>query len=254
EAVRKVLTDYKGTRAALDTFNVGAQGPVKGSNIYSRFALANAYREISKENIRPINPRESEIALANDALTDQTSTYEDLGLAVYSKEGSNPKLWKNLREQVKSNFANVNLSKPFVITGLMKVVKDSNYEDGLKLDADELTEVYNVPILNKKTGSFDTKDPQLQKTGFPSKLGKGNRTLYTSDNGVQGFFRNGNLVLDARYDNLADSNDDGRVHFVKNFSSGNLEELVAKLEQERIKEQETLDKRFEKAKKVLLNQ
>ena len=172
EAVKKVLTDYKDTKAALVTLDIKSQGPVRGSNIYFRNAVVNAYRQITGENVHPINARESEIALANDTLTDPTSTYEDLGLIVYPKEGVNPNLWENLREQVKSDFPNVKLSKPFVITGLMNVVKNSTYENGLGLNADELTEVYNVPILNRKTGKFDSSDKGLQKTGFPSKLGR----------------------------------------------------------------------------------
>ena len=249
EAVKKVLTDYKGTRAALDTFNVEAQGPVRGSNIYSRFALVAAYRELTKEDIRQINARESEIALANGTLTDPNLTYEDLGLVVYPNKGINEKLYSYLREQVKSNFKNVKLNKPFIVTGLMNVVRDSNYGNGLRLELNELTEVYNVPILSKETGNFDTNDLGLQKTGFPGKLGKGNRTLYTSDNGVQRFIRNRGLDLDAYWSGLANSDDNGRVHFVKNFSSGNLEELVSKLEQEKTKQDQKLKEEYELAVK-----
>jgi hypothetical protein len=254
EAVKKVMQDYKGTRIALDTFNINSKGPVKGSNIYSRFALLNAYREITKENLRPINARESEIALANDALIDPNSTYEDLGLIVYPKEGTNPKIGKYLREQVKSDFKGVKLDKPFIITGLMNVVKNDRYEYELRLDFNELTDVYNVLVLSRETGKFDSKDLRLQKTGFPSKLGKGNRTLYIGNNGVRRFCRDGGLDLGAGGDGLANSSDGGRVNVVRNFSSENLEELVVKLGQERLKEQEALDQRFEKAKRILLNQ
>ena len=222
EAVKKVLEDYKDTVAALGTFNVKAQGHVRGSNIYSRFALADAYREITKEDVRPINARESEIALVNKTLTDPTSTYEDLGLIVYPIKGANHSLWQYLREQVKSNFPKVNLNKPFIITGLANVVENSSLENKLGLELNELTEVYNVPILNKKGDSdynFDSEDKELQKTGFPSKLGRGNRTLYTASDGVRRFYRNVDLSLSARNDDLAFSNDAGRVHLVKNFSN-----------------------------------
>ena len=254
EAVKKVLTDYKDTKAALVTLDIKSQGPVRGSNIYFRNAVVNAYRQITGENVHPINARESEIALANDTLTDPTSTYEDLGLIVYPKEGVNPNLWENLREQVKSDFPNVKLSKPFVITGLMNVVKNSTYENGLGLNADELTEVYNVPILNRKTGKFDSSDKGLHKTGFPSKLGRGNRTLYVdNNNGVFGFYRYGNLSLNARGENLAGSNVNGRVNVVRNFSSGSLDERVAKLEQERLKKEKELQQQYELAVKQVRN-
>ena len=217
EAVKKVLQDYKGTRAALDTFNVESNGPIKGSNVYSRFALGNAYREITKEDIRPIHARESEIALANNTLIDPSSTYEDLGIVVYPKEGANPGLYKHLREQVKTKFKDVSLKKPFIITGLANVIRVSDVEYGLGLDLNELTEVYNVPILSKDDGNFSFEDKQLQKTGFPSKLGKGNRTLYTTKDGVRGFNRGRYLDLDARGGFLASSGGNGRVHFVKIF-------------------------------------
>ena len=254
EAVKKVLTDYKDTRVALDTLDVKAKGSVRGSNIYFRFAVGNAYRQITQENIHPINARESEIALANDTLTDPKSTYEDLGLIVYPNKGVNEKLWQYLREQVQGNFPKVNLRKPFVITGLANVIKNPSLEHELGLELNELTEAYNVPILIKGDGSFTSQDPQLQKTGFPSKLGKGNRTLYTAKDGLRRLVRFRGLDLGAWYADLANSCDGGRVNVVKNFSSGNLDELVAKLEQERLKAQESLNQRFEKAKKVLLNQ
>lgn len=229
EAVKKVLSDYEGTRAALSTFDSKAKkGPVRGSNVYSRFALGNVYRALTNEDVRPITPKESEIALDSNALTKPTETYEDLGLPVYRNKGANPVLWKHLREQIKSNFEDVNLNKPFVVTGLMGVIIDDKYENGLRFDLNELTEVYNVPILSKKTGSFTSDDPELQRTGFPSKLGEGNRTLWTASKGVRKLYRFRNLYLLAYDAYLADSDDTGRVHFAKNFSSGNLDEILAK--------------------------
>ncbi len=251
EAVKLVLDKYKGTKVALNTFNVEDQDPVKGSNIYSRFALANAYRELTKEDIMPIDPRQSEIALANGTLTDPTSTYEDLGLIVYPAKGANPVLWGYLRTQVKGDFPKVNLNKPFIITGLADVFKNSGLENELGLELNELTEVYNVPILSKGDGTFDTNDPQLQKTGFLSRLGKGKRDLYTAKDGVRGFDRDRNVDLNARLDGLAGSDGTGRVHLAKNFSSGNLGELVSNLEQEKLKKLEELKKHYEiKIKKV----
>ena len=254
EAVKMVLDKYKKTRAALNTFNVEDNGPVKGSNIYARFALANSYRELTKEDIRPINAKESEIALANGTLTDPTSTYEDLGLIVYPAKGANPILWGYLRDKVKSNFPKVNLNKPFIITGLADIVKDSSLEDGLGLELNELTEVYNVPILSKETGTFDTNNSELQKTGFPSKLGEGKRNLYAAKDGVRRFVRNRYLDLFARDDYLANSYGAGRVHLAKNFSSGNLGELISNLEKERLAEREKLNAKYKNALKVLKGQ
>ena len=219
EAVKKVLSDYKDTRAALDTLNPKEKGPIRGSNIYFRSALGNAYRElvsqeILPQDVLPINPRESEIALANNTLTDPTKTYEDLGLSVYPKEGYNPVLWKHLREQVKSHFKDsVDLKLPFIVTGLMNVIKDDKFEYGLRLDyIPELTQMYNVPILaQEEIDSFSSEDPELQRSGFPSKLGEGNRTLYTANTGARRFIRSGDLDLYAVGEDLANSYVDGRV-------------------------------------------
>lgn len=238
EAVKKISSDYKGTGVILDTLNPKAkEGPINGSNIYFRFALGNAYRELSGQDVLPINPRESEIALANNTLTDPRETYEDLGLVVYPKKGHNPVSWKNQRKIAQTHFKDsINLSIPFVATGLMKPVRDDSFEYGLRLDyIPELTLMYNVPILTQSwnTNTFSSEDPELQKTGFPSKLGEGNRTLYTANTGVLRLYRNWGLVLGAGDRYLAFSRAAGRVHMVAKNSSGNLSSLVERLEQER---------------------
>lgn len=254
EAVKKVLSDYKGTAAALNTFDVNEKGPVKGSNIYSRFVLGNVYRELTNADVRPINPKESEIALADNTLTDPTTTYEDLGVIVYPKKGVNEKIWKYLREQTKANFQDVDLRRPFITAGLMNPIKNDKYENGLRLDFNELTQVYNVPILKKETGNFDSNDPELQRIGFPGKLGKGNRTLYIANTGVRRLYRDRDLYLDASDGDLADSLGTGRAHFVENFSTVNLDKLISNLEQEKLKQEKSLKDRFDKAMSLLKNQ
>ena len=98
----------------------------------------------------------------------------------------------------------VDLEIPFVVTGLMKPVKDDKFEYGLRLDPiDGLTLMYNVPILAQRANRFDSEDPELQRTGFPGKLGEGNRTLYTQNKGVYRLIRGDEgLYLDASYGNL----------------------------------------------------
>lgn len=253
EAVKKILSDYTGTRVALATLNTKEEGPIRGSNIYFRFALGNAYRELSGQDVLPINPRESEIALANNTLTDPRETYEDLGLPVYPKEGYSPVLWKHLREIAKAHYTDsVNLKVPFVVAGLMTPVKDDKFEYGLRLDPIErLTLIYNVPILAQKTNSFSSEDPELQRVGFPSKLGDGNRNLYTENNGVRRLIRGWSLDLDAGGYGLAYSYDTGRVHFVAKNSSGNLDELVQQVEQEKLRQQQELETRYQQALQVL---
>lgn len=170
--------------------------------------------------MRPINLRESEIALANNTLIDSNSTYEDLGLTVYPKVGVNPSLWKNLRKQVKTDFPKVDLKEPFIITGLVDIVKSSNLENGLGFEFNELTEVYNAPILSKGDGKFNSDNQGLQKKGLPTKLNKkGTRMLYTANYGVRRLCRGRYLDLNFGVDDLVESYDGGRVHVIKNFQN-----------------------------------
>src|SRR3989344_3204219 len=169
DIIQRLLSEYKDTRADLGTLNTKArEGPIQGSNIYYRFAVGNIVRELSGQDILPINPIESEIALANNTLTDHTKTYEDTGLVVYPKEGYNPVLWKRLREIAQSKEfrdyitkERINLKLPFVATGLMNVVKDYEFEYNLRLDPNEHTLFYNVPILTQGDGKFSSEDPEL---------------------------------------------------------------------------------------------
>ena len=260
EAVKKILSDYKNTNVCLDTLNPNEKGPINGSNPYFRFALGNAYRELTNQDVLPINPKESEIALANNTLTNPGETYEELGLLVYSNKGYNLVLWQHLREIAKTQYKDsVDLEIPFVVTGLMKPVKDDKFEDGLRLDTiDGLTLMYNVPILAQRTNrfdsvnKFDSEDPELQRTGFPGKLGEGNRILFTQNNGVHRLIRGGEgLYLYARYGNLVTMHDDCRIHLVAKNSSRNLDELVQQLEQEKLKQQQELETRYNQALEIL---
>ena len=132
-------------------------------------------------------------------------------------------------------FEHVNLKKPYLITGSVDVYPDPDdkFENGLKIDFNEFTEIYNHDSLIKG-GIFDKNDPGLVKTGLPSTLGQGNLTLHTSDSSVLRFLRGGSLNLFAWDDILAISNLTGRVRLVEIFSSGNddLVSLVNQFEQE----------------------
>jgi len=251
EAVKKLLEDYKGTAAVLSTLDSeDKEGPLMGSNIYYRNALVNILREITGEDILPISPAQSEIALANGTLgQDPREFYEDLGLAVYPKQGSNPILWRHLRDQIQSDFKDADLSQSIVIAGLSKIVKDNEYENGLRMDLGELSKIYNALVLNKE-GNFGSADPELQKTGFPSKLGEGSRKLCAGNSGVCRLNRDGSLYLYAGIGDLANSNNYGRVHVAKNFSTGNngYKELEILAEAEKRK----IDERLAKARNYLL--
>jgi hypothetical protein len=257
DSLRLLKEKYTNTPIILSTIDFNSkQGPVKGCNFFYKASMSSIARELSKEDLIPMTQKISELFINKNKLEDINNTYEDSGFTIYPKEGSSPILWKHLREQTKTYCPNINLDKPFVIEGLVDISKDDKFEYGLKVDFNKcgLTIVTQVPILSKGDGIFSSEDRELQKTGFPSKLGQGNRTLYTANNGVRGFYRSGYLNLGARNDNLADSNDTGRVHFAKNFSGLTLEEIInnqSLLESIRNQALERATQNYEVRKKII---
>jgi len=227
EAVRKLLLDYKGTRVALRTLSSRKKkGPIKGidyNDFYSRNVLVKNLREITGKNILPLDLRQKWIATEKETLGQPPSTFnENFGLVVYLKEAykNKLKLWQHLREQVKGM---VDLDIPFVIEGLSAIVQDDNYENNLRVDLGELSKVYNVPILNLGIGLFDLDDPELQKTGFPSKLEDGLGILNANrDWGIWPVCYSKYGALSAGFNpfNRGELDFlDGRVHVVKNLST-----------------------------------
>lgn len=224
--------------------------PIKGSNSYIRFALGPIVKELYGNNIQLISPAISEIALKYGKLSDATSTYEDLGVVVYSLKGPNEQLAKHLVEKARERGMDVG-KFPIVFHGL-KTVRDNKFPDGLRLDLDDIAVAYHVPILSKKTSSFKSTDSNLVQNGFPRKLEKGYRILYTTNSGLRRIHRDGCLNLDASGNDLPYSNDAGRVSFVKNGTSPqNLETALAKLEAERKKQIAQVDKRFKRAMEIM---
>ncbi len=173
-----------------------------GCTYDAKVALANAYREITNEDIMPLIPRESKIALANkNLIADPYRTYEDLGFVVSPEKGANLISWKYLIDQVKSeyNHFNVNPDSPFIVTGLYDLEKDDIFKDegGLKRILNGLTRVYNFPILRKGDRNLYT------------------RTLYTAQGGVRRLCRLRGLRLHTWEVDLTNSGDVGRMHVVK---------------------------------------
>lgn len=170
QSVSKVLLDYKDTLVvSLTDLTEKGKDAVKGTNLYTRFALGKAYSELSEVNVRPINFRESEMGLKYGVFTEPTEIMENLGLAVFPEKTLLPILWESLRNQVAHHFKDVDMKEPFVITGLIDLVKDDKFEYCIRLDVNDFTDVYNVPIL-ETSGLFRGDNPGLIKTGFPNKL------------------------------------------------------------------------------------
>lgn len=190
---------------------------MKGSTFYFKNEITNIIRSFGYDNVMPMGPRESAIAIANNILYNYKETHEDIGLIIYPEEGSNPKTWKDLREQIQLYFKNINLGEPIVISGLVTILKNDNYEHDLRLlISNELTKVDNVPVPGMGNGEFNSTDPSLLLNGFPSHLNKrGDRYLSTSDNGVCRLVRTIFLDIYARDSRLDFSTPAGRTHLIK---------------------------------------
>ena len=229
DSLKLLKERYSETKVIIPELDFKAKhGNVKGCNFFYKAALSNIARELSNEDIIPMTQLISELFLNGGKLEDVNNTYEVSGFTNYPQRGANPKSWQHFRDQAKAYFPNIDLDVPFVVEGLMDVVKDDNYECGLRIDfnKDGLTIATKVPVLSKGDGKFSSKDPGLLETGFPYELDKeGDRHSCAVDNGGRRFFRGGSDLV-ARGVDLAYSDGTGRVHFAKNFSGLKLEEIA----------------------------
>lgn len=220
KSIEELKRDWEEPLINLNIFNTNIQsGPLKGGNPFSRFTIANIYRGLTGEDIIPINLKLTWLASNKNLLTDSDTTNEDLGLVIYPNKGVHPYLWDDLREQVSSNFKDVKLDIPFVITGLVDVFKDNRLEYNLGIRLNKLTEVYNSPILNGDGGKFNLGDEGLIKEGFPYNLnsdGKLSLLVRKTHDGVCRLYRSG-FNLNAEDSFLAYSNNNNRIHLVKFF-------------------------------------
>jgi hypothetical protein len=254
EALRLGYETFKDNKAAIpSTVNINHRGIVKASNWYFANIIANNISKITGRRIHPMNAREVQLFLKYKLLQDASKTYDDEGFVFYPAITLNPNTHEHILEQLQSdefrNRFNVDLKKPFLLTSSVNVFPDDNYENGLRVDLDEYSEVYNHDSLIKG-GRFDLNDSGLIKDGLPGELGKGSKNLYTVKDGVRWFCRLGDLLLYAGSAALAGSCGAGRVRLVENFSSEN-EGLITKFEEEKQKQIQDLEERVqEKIKQI----
>src|SRR3989344_1844298 len=96
ETVRIMNDRFKGHNYVVLN-NLGKENqPVGYSNPYRRGALGPVVRELLGKDVELLTPAVSEQALRSGKLPDATSTYEDLGVVVYSLNGPNDKLAQHL--------------------------------------------------------------------------------------------------------------------------------------------------------------
>ena len=255
--LRLAREEFKHNKVAIpSTVDFSAKdGDVKGSTYYFVNILAGKINALTGGKIRPANAREIQLFLRYGLIEDAGRTYDDPGLTFYSNKDFNSRTYDHLCLQIasegwKKKFEHVEIKKPFILTGSVDVHPDSNFDNGLRIDINDFTEVYNHPAL-LKGGRFNSNDPGLIETGFPYNLGEGDRELFVTNSGVRWFCRGRDLGLGARDGDLGDSSDAGRGRFVEIFSSGNegLVTLAKRFHEEQELKAKSLHDHFERKRK-----
>src|SRR3989344_888498 len=227
---KSVLKEYKG-RSKLDfndnkylnvLFYDNKIDKVTGS---SDFAVVLMNTILNEEGLRTPFQSDLEKALKLNALN-LNGTYEDTALILRNEKNPNSYLAKHLMKQINAMTRKANTSIMISLNQL-DLVNDQTSEYGLAFKLKEDAKVIYAPILNKKTGNFSSEDMD-EKTGLPTKLGNGKRTLYTMQDGLSRLCLCGGLDLNARYDDLADSYSGGRVVVVSGEATEKFSEFYTK--------------------------
>lgn len=191
--------DYKNA----DVLNVlnESNGWIKGSNDYS-VVLAN--KILRQLGLRTSTQADIEKILKSGDLA-LSGFYVDNGLAIRSEGGPNEYLAKDLIKQLRKQ----KLPVMIPLCGF-DLRLDKNSPSGLAFNIREDAEIIYDEILNSENGNFSSEDIN-EKTGLPSKLGKGDRTFYSRNSGVSGVYLGRGSYLNSHGGNLDNSSDDGRV-------------------------------------------
>lgn len=219
---KAVLDDYKritksdyGNAKCLKV--LGYDNRVLGSN---PFAVVLVNQIIREQGLRTATQADLERILKVNAL-DLRGTSEDSALVLRTDGDSykpNDYLAKNLTRQLKERRKT---KWPTMITlSDLDLVKDEASHYGLAFKIRDDAKIVHVPILNKSGGNFDSKKID-EKTGLPTKVGKGDRFLHTKQDGLSGLLlgRGLGLYSNSDWDYLDSSSSGGRVVVVSGSSA-----------------------------------
>jgi hypothetical protein len=251
---KEVLAEYNGiaekdygNARALKVLNY-SDGVVKGSNPFA-VVLVNS---ILPSGLRTSTPADLERALSVGI--DLSGTYTDSALVLRNAEDPNKYLAGNITAQLMERGFKPGKTYVIPLIGL-ELATDRNSEQGIAFKLKEDAEV--IPVSKEmfnSGGNFSNEDIDLN-TGLPKKLGNGNRTLYTRENGLSGLYLNSSLVLNSNYGSLANLGGYGRVR-VTSTSQGasvrkNSEQYLANLKRMEAEEIAGLKGRYAKAMKIV---
>ena len=215
-----VLKEYEG-RAKADYCNQkalnvlsysGEEGIVNGSNPFAA-VLVN---QIVQPKLHVATQADLERILKSVSLALQ-GIYEDSGLVLRSEGEPNSYLARNLYTQIKERNKKQKLPVMVPLAGL-DLVQDSDSNYGLAFTLKEDAGIIYAPELRHENNG--KKFQEVNERGLPVLSEKENRTLYTRDSGLSRLCLLRFLGLFSGLDDLAYSNDDGRVVVVDGSAEG----------------------------------
>jgi hypothetical protein len=242
-----IKRDYKD----FSVMQVGnySDGKIRGSNPFYAVGVQSKL----PFGVRVASQSDLETAMRIGVL-DLSETYEDPDLVLRTDGDPNSYLAGNLMKQVKYRFGKRTKMPVMIPLYGMELVKDQDSLHGLAFKLKEDAQIIYAPILKKSSGSnFNYEDIDV-KTGLPTKVGKGNRTLWTRDSGLSRCFLDRDSNLLSSDSGLAYSGGNGRVVLVSTAEGGSQAFFNEKLnELQKIKDEKIakINEDYIKAEKIL---
>ncbi|MHC4480983.1 MAG: hypothetical protein ACYS1C_08470 [Planctomycetota bacterium] len=137
--------------------------------------------------------------------------YKDAGLVLRSVKEPNTYLAERLGDEVGTK-----IKWPLVIylSGL-EVARDSDSPCGLTFRFTRHTRTFHAPILEAESGDFSSEDVD-PTTGLPTRIEGTGRYFYSMDKGLARLYLGRGSSVDTIWDELGNSQVDGRIVFVNN--------------------------------------
>jgi len=209
EYLERARLDYD-NNPHLRIFKVAA-GIVHGSNPFA----ACLVDMIARPEVRVATPVDLQALLDAQGRTENalklTGTYKDMGLVLRSVREPNSYLAAKLNEQVGLK---EELPVAIYLSGL-RLVNDGDSPYGLGFEFTADTTVVSAPVLTERSGHFDNGVVD-RSTGLPTKIEGTHRYYYGCQHGLTRMYLGRGFALDTIWDELANSQADGRIVLVDN--------------------------------------
>ena len=207
-AYKEGINSYN--KRAFDVLNIfqDIQGDLAGSNCFAPLKL----REFLPEGTRLATMADLERVIEINPDFFLKGFYSDAGLALRTAGDSyedNDFLAKDLAKQLEKREITLDSPKVIYFDALdLKESQDSIY--GLAYDLNEKAAL-GVNIIDAPELMNDMRFKTMNEKGTPIIDNKGNRNLYTRQDGLSRFFLDKGLCVLSFFGYLSDSDDDGRV-------------------------------------------